>query len=440
MDFAEALAWLDGHINYERLSLKALLNDGPATPRHAEAKLKRVARFLDLMAEPHRQYPMIHVTGTDGKTSTVRLIAELLAVRGMSVGTYTSPNLERVNERLGWNGENISDEALAEVLAALAELEPLVGERFSYFEVLTVAAYRWFADIAVDAAVVEVGLGGRWDATNVGDGSVAVVTNVGTDHIDVIGPTRADIAREKSGIVKPGATLVLGETDPELRPLFEASGAAEIWLRGRDYDCTANRVAHGGRLLNIRTPGATYDDVFLQLHGGYQGVNAAGAVAAAEAFFDEPVPDNVVREALVRVRSPGRTEVVNRRPLCIVDGGHTPEAAAAVAASIDEEFGPVSGRVLVLGFNRGHDMVGVIAALGVENYRVVITCAVDWPRAVPAGEVADAVRAAGGTAEPVASVDAAVDAALAAAQPEDLVLVTGSLYTAGAARSAFSRR
>lgn len=440
MDHAEALAWLDGHVNYERLSLKALLNNGPATPRQAEAKVKRVARFLDLMAEPQRQYPMIHVTGTDGKTSTARIISELLASRGLSVGTYTSPNLERVNERMSWNGEHISDDAFAQVLSALAELEPLVGEQFSYFEVLTVAAYRWFADVAVDIAVVEVGLGGRWDATNVADGMVGVVTNVGTDHIDVIGPTRADIAYEKAGIAKPGAILVVGETDPELLPIFERSEAQEIWLRGRDYDCTSNQVAHGGRLLDIRTPGASYDDVFLQLHGGYQGVNAAAAVAAVEAFFDEPLTDDVVREALARVRSPGRTEVVHRRPLCIVDGGHTPEAAGAVAATIDEEFAPVSGRVLVLGFNRGHDMRGVIDALEVTRYRVVITSAVDWPRAVPAGEVADAVRAAGGVAEVAASVDDAVEAALAAAAPDDLVLVTGSLYTAGAARAAFARR
>lgn len=440
MDWAEAMAWLDSHINYERLSLKALLNDGWATPRRAEAKLKRTARFLDLMAEPQRQYPMIHVTGTDGKTSTARLVSALLAARGLSVGTYTSPNLERVNERLEWNGEPISDGAFAELLSAVAEVEPLVGERFSYFEALTVAAYRWFADVAVDVAVIEVGLGGRWDTTNVADGAVAVVTNVGTDHIDVIGPTRADIAYEKAGIVKPGAVLVLGETDPELLPTFEASEASEVWLRGRDYDCARNDVAHGGRLLDLRTPGATYDDVFLHLHGSYQGTNAAAALAAVEAFFDSPLDDGVVREAFARVRSPGRTEVVHRRPLGIVDGGHTPEAAAIVTASIEEEFAPVPGRVLVLGFNRGHDMDGVIRALGVDRYRTVITCAVDWPRAVPAGDVAEAVRAAGGVAEVAPSVDAAVDAALAAAGPDDLVLVTGSLYTAGAARAAFLRR
>ncbi len=440
MDWAEAMAWLDSHINYERLSLKAMLNDDRATPRQAEAKLKRVARLLDLMAEPHRQYPIIHVTGTDGKTSSVRLVSALLAARGMSVGTYTSPNLQKVNERFEWNGEPVSDDALAGVVSALAELEPLVGERFSYFEMLTAAAFRWFADVAVDIAVVEAGLGGRWDTTNVADGSTALVTNVGTDHIDVIGPTRADIAYEKSGIAKPGAVLVLGETDPELLPIFEASEASEIWLRERDYTCTANRVAHGGRLLDLRTPGASYDEVFLQLHGHYQGVNAAGALAAVEAFFDEPLSDDVVREAFARVRSPGRMEVVGRRPLCIIDGGHTPDAAAAVAASVDEEFAPIRGRVLVLGFNRGHDMEGVIRALGMDRYKAVITSAVDWPRAVPAEEVAAAVQAAGGVASPAGSVADAVQAALAAAGPDDLVLVTGSLYTAGAARTAFAAR
>src|SRR4051812_24049651 len=187
------------------------------------------------MGEPQRTYPVVHLTGTNGKGSTARILTSLLVAKGLSIGTYTSPHLERLNERLAWNGEPISDGALAEVIEAVALVEPMLSSPPTYFDILTAGALRWFADIAVDAAVVEVGLGGRWDATNVADGIVALVTNVALDHAEVIGPTRADIAREKAGIIKPGASLVLGETDPELVPIFRDGPAAAVWERGVDF-------------------------------------------------------------------------------------------------------------------------------------------------------------------------------------------------------------
>ena len=198
----------------------------------------------------------------------------------------------------------------------MADAEALAGVEPSYFELLTAAAFRWFADVAVDVAVVEVGLLGRWDATNVADGQVAVVTNVGLDHTDVAGPTGVDIAAEKAGIVKPGASLVLGETDPELVPVFLAERPGETLRRATSTSaCNDNILAVGGRLLDLRTPGAAYDELFLPLHGAHQGDNAAAALAAVEAFFGGPLAPELVTAGFENVVMPGRFEVVGRHPL-----------------------------------------------------------------------------------------------------------------------------
>src|SRR5438874_4763527 len=230
MDLAGALAYLDDHVNLET----------DASARAASKRLDRVGRLVELMGDPQRAYPVVHLTGTNGKGSTARMLTALLVAKGLSVGTYTSPHLERFNERMAWNGEPISDAAFVEVIEAVAAIEPLLDSPPTVFEILTAAAYRWFTDVAVDVAVVEVGLGGRWDATNVADAQVAVVTNVSLDHAETIGPTLVDIATEKAGIVKPGSTLVLGETDPTLADIFRAAPAAGVWERDRDFGCAVN--------------------------------------------------------------------------------------------------------------------------------------------------------------------------------------------------------
>ena len=226
------------------------------------------------------------------------------------------------------------------MLESLARLEPLMEDRPTRFELLTAAALAWFADEAVDMAVVEVGLGGRWDCTNVVEADVAVLTNVSFDHTEVLGPTLEDIARDKSGIFKPGSRVVIGETDPTLvasaRPAAAEAGAAETWVRGRDFACTANRMAVGGRLLDIRTPGASYGELLLPLHGAHQGENASCALAAVEAFFGSPLADDVVEAGLAEVSVPGRLEVVGRHPLVVVDGAHN--------VGRHDRAGPVTGR------------------------------------------------------------------------------------------------
>ncbi len=409
-------------------------------PPAAARRLDRVRRLMELMGEPQQSYPLIHITGTNGKGSVARMVTALLAARGLTVGTYTSPHLERLNERLAWGGEPISDDDLAEVIAAVAELEPLLESPPTYFEILTAAAFRWFADVAVDVAAVEVGLGGRWDATNVADGQVAVVTNVSLDHAETIGPHLTDIATEKAGIVKPGATLVVAETEAELLAIFEAAGAAETWVRGRDFRCGANRLAHEGRVVDLFTPGAAYEGVYLPVHGAFQGDNAAVALAAVEAFFGAPLAPEVVAEAFAGLRLPGRLEVVSRHPLCVLDGAHNPAGGLAATAAVQEAFGPATtGRILVLGLLQGRDpdeMLRCFGAAGPGGARLVVACPPPSPRALPAATVAEAARALGVAAEEATSVSEAVVTALALAGPDELVHVTGSLYVVGAARAA----
>ncbi|HSS11278.1 MAG TPA: cyanophycin synthetase, partial [Acidimicrobiales bacterium] len=317
---------------------------------------------------------------------------------------------------------------------------PLLGPdgRLTWFEILTAAAYRWFADRPVDVAVVEVGLGGRWDATNVADGTVAVVTNVGLDHLEFLGPTLADVAGEKSGIIKPDSTLVLSETRPELLPIFEAQRPERLWLRGRDFDIESNTLAVGGRLVSLRTPGRTYEDVFLGLHGRYQADNFLDALAAAEAFFDAPVEEDLVAEAAAKVRSPGRLEVVGRRPLLILDGAKNVPGALSAAAAIDEEWSEVRSRILVVGMLRGKDPEEMLRALGADKARLVITCPAPSPRTFPPEELAKAAQLLGVRAETVSSVEEALERARAEADEDDLILVTGSLYVVGAARAALN--
>jgi dihydrofolate synthase/folylpolyglutamate synthase len=429
MDLGDALQWLDRHQNLERML---------ADHRQALPDPSRMRRLMHVMGDPESAAPVLHLTGTNGKTSTARALTTLLITKGLAVGTFTSPHLERINERLTANGEETGDADLAENLSAIADLEPLLGPdtHLTWFEIITAAAFRWFADLPVDTAVVEVGLGGRWDATNVADGVVAVVTNIGLDHTEFLGPTLADVASEKAGIIKPGSTLVLSETRPDLVDIFVAEGPERTWLRGRDFDVEANDLAVNGRLLTLRTPGAVYEDVFLALHGRHQADNFLDALVAAEAFFDAPLETGLVAEAAAAVRSPGRLEVVGRHPLIVLDGAKNVPGAQTAASAIDEEFSEVDSRILVVGMLRGKDPDQMLEALDADRARLVVACPPPSPRAIPPEEVAAAALRLGCPTEVTSSVADAVAAARDAAGANDLILVTGSLYVVGAARTA----
>ncbi len=427
-DLPEALAWLDSHIDFESTM--------PA--RRSLPTLDRMRALVGLLGDPQLAFPSIHITGTNGKGSTSAMATALLSAQGLSVGTYTSPNLARVNERLARHGEPIDDAAFVEVLEALARLEPLMDEPATRFELLTAAALAWFADEAVDVAVIEVGLGGRWDCTNVVDGEVAVLTNVSFDHTEVLGPTLEDIARDKSGIFKANARVIVGETDPTLVALLgqaaEMAGAAEVWVRGNQFACTSNRLAVGGRLIDVRTPGAAYGELLVPLHGAHQGDNASIALAAVEAFFGAPLHEDVVAEAFASVRVPGRLEVVGRHPLVVVDGAHNVAGMLVLVRSLVEEFTVDGEAQAVVGMLTGRDPVAMLEALLTAGVRSVVACAPDSPRALPAEAVAEAAVGLGMEAAVAASPGDAVRLALSRAGPDDRVVVCGSLYVVAEAR------
>jgi dihydrofolate synthase/folylpolyglutamate synthase len=287
-------------------------------------------------------------------------------------------------------------------------------------------------------AVVEVGLGGRWDCTNVVDGEVAVLTNVSYDHTEVLGPTLEDIARDKSGIFKQGSRVVVGETDPILVDLLRDAatdaGAAEFWVRDRQFACVANRLAVGGRLVDLRTPGGSYGELLVPLHGTHQGDNAACALAAAEAFFGTPLEDDVVDLAFAGVRVPGRLEVIGRHPLVVVDGAHNVAGMTVLARSLVDEFAVPGQRRAVVGMLSGRDPTAMLEALRSAGVGWLVACAPDSPRALGAEEVAAAATGLGMEATSAGSPTEAVADALAAADPDDLVVVCGSLYLVADAR------
>jgi dihydrofolate synthase/folylpolyglutamate synthase len=431
--------WLLGHVN-----LEAGLNTPASARERGAPTLDRIGGLLAYFGSPELEYPAVQITGTNGKTTTAHVASTLLTASGLRVGTITSPHLERVNERMEVDGEPDDDDTLDELLRAAQLVEEAVGIEASYFEILVAIALRWFADEAVDVAVVEVGMGGTWDATNLVDGQVGVVTNVAVDHVEYLGPTREAIATEKAGIVKPGSTLVLGETDPKLRPIFEAREADRVVVRDEQFGVRRNVLAIGGRLVDLYTARAQYPDVYLPLHGAHQADNAAIALQAAESFVDAELPHEIVELAFRAVRSPGRLEVVGRQPLVLLDGAHNVAGAHALRTALAEEFGDDTARTLVVGLLREKEPHEMLSAFGLDDLAkderggVLVCCRPPSPRALLPQFVAQAAIEMGFPAERIEVVDTvpqAVSAALLATSEDGQIVITGSLYVVGAARS-----
>jgi dihydrofolate synthase/folylpolyglutamate synthase len=420
---ARAAAFLDDHSVYE----KSGRIDSPSTAN--------IERLVHLLGDPHLAYRTIHITGTNGKGSTSQMVSRLLMAHGLQVGTYTSPHLERVNERVMINGVPVEDGELAENVIAIAELESMVDGRLSYFDILTAVAFRCFADRAVDVAVIEVGLLGRWDATNVVRSDVAVLTNVSLDHTEFAGPTHAHIAREKVGIVKPSSVFVQGETRPDLEEIFDGAPCERRVVRDRHFELTANELAVGGRLIGVRTTRARYDDVFVPLHGSHQADNAAIAVTTVEEFFGKSLSRDVLDEAFADVVMPGRFEVMAHQPLVVVDGAHNVGGAEVCADVFFNDFQVEGRRVLVVGMLKSREPRELLGALRADEFDLVVCCTAPTPRGTGAAALAVAAREVG--CEEVLAVDA-IDSALVQAyrrlRGEDALLVAGSLYVVGAAR------
>jgi dihydrofolate synthase/folylpolyglutamate synthase len=341
------------------------------TPEHdLTPTLERIAAVVELMDQPQRTFPVIHITGTNGKTSTARMTERLLREFGLRTGRFTSPHLHDIRERIAFDGEPVSAERF---IAAYDEVQPyldLVDERsaaagqprLSYFEVLVAVAYAAFADAPVDVAVIEVGLGGEWDATNVADGRVAVITPVALDHERFLGSTVVEIATEKAGIIKPGAVAVIAQQEVDAgEVLLERAAAvgASVAREGLEFGVLSREVAVGGQVVSIRGLGGDYADLFLSLYGAHQAGNAACALAAVEAFLGggaETLDFERVRTAFAAFSSPGRLEVVRRSPTVLVDAAHNPAGAEALVAAVEESFG----------FER---LVGVVAVLADKDAR-----------------------------------------------------------------------
>ena len=400
--------------------------------------LERITALLDLLAGPQDGYPIVHVAGTNGKTSTVRMVANLISSHGLTPGTFTSPHLFRVEERYEHGLDPMTPHGFA---AAMAELAPIVdlyeersGDGVTYFELTAALAHVWFAENAVDAAVIETGLGGRLDATNAARSDVAVVTTIGLEHTAYLGNTIGEIAAEKLAIVDEGAALVTGVLHPEARLVADRAArerGATWFTRGRDFDVADERSLDGAWSFDIQSVYEEYTEVELRLLGRHQVDNFATAVASVEALFGRPLDEVSVRDAAATVTTPGRMEVLRREPFLMVDGAHNPEATRALAAALEEEFRGVRWE-MVFGTMLDKDAAEMLAPL-----RTLITgvhaVAVDNPRARDAAGVA--AIAADVLEVPVqvhGSIAAAIEAAVVS---ENSVLVTGSIYVVGEARA-----
>jgi dihydrofolate synthase/folylpolyglutamate synthase len=420
-------------------------------PEHRVApSLGRIRALTELLGDPQHAYPLIHITGTNGKGSTAAMIESLLRADGLRTGRFTSPHVMSINERITIDGEPIEDDRFD---ALWRELEPyvaLVDERridgvsMTFFEIITAMAYAAFADAPVDVAIIEVGLGGTWDATNVADADVAVVTPIDLDHTHLLGETVAEIAGEKAGIIKPGAHAILAGQPVEAAEVLLARCAevgALVHLEGVDFGLIDRELAVGGQLLRINGQEGPVDEVFLPLHGAHQAANGAQALAAVEAFLGmKALNPDTVREGFASVRFPGRLELVRRSPAVVLDAAHNPHGAAATAAAVVEayDFTPLIGVVAVMA---DKDAAGLLRIFEEVMNEVVVTQVASTSRGMRAeelGELAEEIFGAD-RVRVVPRLDEALDVAIGRADAEGLgapgVLVTGSVVAVGEART-----
>lgn len=372
-------------------------------PEHqVQPTLDRVTETLDILGDPQNSYPSVHITGTNGKTSTTRMIDALLCAFGVRTGRFTSPHLVDVRERITIEGDSISPDEFVRTWEDIAPYIEMIdrahaetdGTKLSFFEVFTVMAFAAFADHPVDAAVVEVGMGGRWDATNVIDAGVGVIMPIAIDHEKWLGSTIREIAEEKAGIIKPGQIVIVAKQQEEALRVIEERAAqvdAIVRLEGRDYEVLDRQLGVGGQMITVRTPAAVYEDVFVPLFGDYQASNAAAAIAAVEAFMGGRALDaKVVEAGMLSATSPGRLQVVRHSPTIIVDAAHNPAGAHTLGESISEafDFERVVGVYSAMG---DKDIEGVLGEVEPYLDSIVIT-QMPGPRAKPAEEIAQIAR------------------------------------------------
>jgi dihydrofolate synthase/folylpolyglutamate synthase len=421
--------------------------------------LDRVAALLDLLGNPQQAYPVVHITGTNGKTSTARMIDALFTSIGLRTGRFTSPHLQVVTERISLDGTPIDPQRYIDAYRDIEPYLPLIDAKFpvrlSKFEVLTAMAFALFADAPVDVAVVEVGLGGSWDSTNVADGKVAVIGPVDIDHVEFLGSDVVGIAKDKAGIIKPGAVAIIGEQRPEvmtelLRRVGEVD--ASVARAGQEFGVLGREIGVGGQLLKLQGLGGVYDEIFLPLHGKHQAANAANALAAVEAFFaagpQAQLDIDAIRLGFAAVTSPGRLEPVRSAPTVLLDAAHNPHGATALAAALSEEF-DFRKLVGVIAILADKDARGILAALEPVLNDVVLT-ENSSARSMPVDDLAAIAKEIFGEerilveAQLPSAVEAAIELAEDIAEPGHPlsgagVIITGSVVTAGEARALFGK-
>nr|WP_228046433.1 folylpolyglutamate synthase/dihydrofolate synthase family protein [Saccharopolyspora sp. HNM0983] len=424
-----------------------------------EPSLDRIKALTELLADPQRSYPVVHIAGTNGKSSTSRMTDALFTRLGLRTGRYTSPHLQLATERISIDGAPISPHGYVEAFRDVAPYVRLVDERsdvpMSKFEVLTGMAFAAFADAPVEVAVLEVGLGGSWDATNVADGAVSVVCPVALDHAEYLGEDLATIAGEKAGVIKPGSIAVVAGQQPEAEQVIMnrvAEVDATVAREGHEFGVLSRTVAVGGQMLKLQGLGGVYDEVFLPAHGEHQARNAAVALAAVEAFFgagaDRQLDAEAVREGFASVLTPGRLERVRAAPAVLVDAAHNPHGARALAEAVNSEFSfrKLVGVVAVLGEK---DARGILGALEPVAEEVVVTTN-SSPRAMDPDELAGIAKDIFGADRIVVEprLDNAVETAIQLAEetsdPAESVsgggvVITGSVVTAGEGRALFGK-
>lgn len=415
--------------------------------------LERISALVDILGSPQLTYPTIHVGGTNGKTTTARMIDSLLFEMGLRTGRFTSPHLESYLERISINGQPIDAKELIFSFNDVSPYFDLMDSKFenpiSFFEAITALAFAAFAEHPIDVGVIEVGMGGQWDATNVVDADVSVITPIGLDHMEYLGNTIAEIAATKAGIIKEQGFVVLAQQTPEaavelLRRAAEVG--ADVAREGLEYSIDSRAIAVGGQLISITGLRGHYDEIFLPLHGKHQASNAAAALIAVEAFFGEQDLDiDAVRAGFANVTSPGRCEVIHRDPTIILDAAHNPHGAKAIAETMQSEFtfDDVTGIVALMA---DKDALGILQALEpIMNQIIVTTNSSERSMSVAdltklANQVFGADRVFAEETLP-AAIDRAVRDSVRPLSDESLaILITGSVVTVGEARTAVRKK
>lgn len=412
-----------------------------------QPRVERTRRVLELLDDPQRTYRVVHVTGTNGKTSTSRIIESIVRAHGLRTGLFTSPHLERFTERIMIDGEPIEDGLVADAWDEISPFVDLVDAELAaagdapltFFELLTVLAFVAFADAPVDVAVVEVGMGGSWDSTNTADGDVAVFAPIGLDHQDRLGDTIEEIAGVKAGIIKSGAAAVSAAQQPSVARVLRAAADAReatLALEGEAFAVTEAHLAVGGQMLSIRGLAGSYDDLYLPLYGAHQGHNAALAIAAVESLIgggSQVIASDVLTEGLAQVTSPGRLQLIGVAPTVLVDSAHNPHGAEALVRALGQSF-DFDEWGIVLGVFADKDVAGIVELLAPAAAHVFAT-APDSDRAAEADAIADLVEPTGTLVTVHRDLDDAAEAARAWAAASDrrAVLIAGSVVLAGEA-------